>query len=79
MSTFNRPLADSLIRPLAQQPVLAVVIPTFHRPVEMALAVNSIAGQIDAALDGKVEIIISDNASGPESHAVLKPLAAGFD
>jgi glycosyltransferase involved in cell wall biosynthesis len=78
MSTFDRPLSDSLIRPLAREPVLTVVIPTFHRPVEMALAVNSIAGQIDAALDGKVEIIVSDNASGPQSLAALKQLAETY-
>ncbi len=78
MTPFDRPLADSLIRPLTQTPVLTVVIPTFHRPVEMALAVNSIAGQIDDDLQGKVEIIVSDNASGPESLAVLKELAETY-
>jgi glycosyltransferase involved in cell wall biosynthesis len=78
MSPFNRPLADSLIRPLAQQPLLTVVVPTFNRPVEMPFAVASIADQIDASLDGKVEIIISDNASGPQTAAVLKQLAATY-
>ncbi|MDB5460202.1 MAG: hypothetical protein JWO72_1943 [Caulobacteraceae bacterium] len=78
MSLFNRPLADSLIRPLAQQPVLTVVVPTCQRPVEMAFAVASIADQIDPSLDGKVEIIISDNASGPQTEAVLKRLAATY-
>jgi glycosyltransferase involved in cell wall biosynthesis len=78
MSLFNRPLTDSLVRPLAQPPVLSVVVPTFQRPVEMALAVRSIADQIDAALDGKVEIIISDNASGSETQAVLEALAQTY-
>jgi glycosyltransferase involved in cell wall biosynthesis len=78
MSQFNRPLSDSLVRPLAQPPVLSVVIPTFQRPEEMALAVESIADQIDAALDGKVEIIISDNASGPEKRAVIEALARTY-
>ena len=54
MSLFNRPLTASLVRPLTQAPVLSVVVPTFERPVEMALAVRSVAEQIDAALDGKV-------------------------
>lgn len=78
MSLFNHPLADSLIRPLEQPPVLTVVVPTFSRPVEMAFAVASIADQIDASLEGKVEIIISDNASGPETAAVLQRLAATY-
>jgi glycosyltransferase involved in cell wall biosynthesis len=75
MSEFDRPLADSLIRPLARTPVLSVVIPTFQRPDEMILAVTSVANQIDETLADKVEIIISDNASGPDSHAILKQLA----
>jgi glycosyltransferase involved in cell wall biosynthesis len=78
MSQFNRPLTGSLVRPLAQTPVLSVVVPTFERPEEMTLAVRSIADQIDAALDGKVEIIISDNASGPETQAVLEALAGAY-
>jgi glycosyltransferase involved in cell wall biosynthesis len=78
MPPFNRPLADRLVRPLEQAPVLTVVIPTFSRPAEMALAVASVADQIDEALDGKVEIIISDNASGPETQTVLKQLAETY-
>jgi glycosyltransferase involved in cell wall biosynthesis len=78
MFSFDRPLASSLIRPLDQQPVLTVVVPTFERPVEMALAVTSIADQVDASLDGKVEIIITDNASGPETEMVLKQLAETY-
>jgi len=75
MTDWNRPLVDCLIRPLRQAPVLSVVIPTFHRPKELAFAVASITDQIDATLDGKVEIIVSDNGSGPEKHAVLQQLA----
>jgi len=78
MSPFDRPLAASLIRPLDQQPVLTVVVPTFQRPVEMALAVSSIADQVDASLEGKVEVIISDNASGPDTAAVLARLAETY-
>ena len=62
-------LADSLMRPLQDTPVLSIVIPTFSRPREMAEAVESIASQIDAPLLGKVEIIVTDNASGPETTA----------
>lgn len=78
MATVECVLTDSLMRPVAQPPVLSVVIPTFFRPVELAYAVHSIAGQIDAELDGKVEIIITDNASGPETAAVLKQLAETY-
>lgn len=78
MSLFNRPLADSLIQPLPQRPVLSVVVPTFHRPMEMAFAVNSVAAQVVGDLVGKIEIIISDNNSGPQSHAAIKLLAATY-
>jgi glycosyltransferase involved in cell wall biosynthesis len=78
VSLFNRPLSDSLVRPLAQTPVLSVVVPTFERPEEMTLAVRSVADQIDAALDGKVEIIISDNASGSKKRSLIKALARTY-
>jgi glycosyltransferase involved in cell wall biosynthesis len=78
MTDWNRPLVDRLIRPLAQTPVLTVVIPTFHRPKELTVAIASIADQLDATLDGKVEIIVSDNGSGLEKHALLKQLAAQY-
>jgi hypothetical protein len=71
-------LSDSLMRPLLQPPLLSVVILTYHRPKEMAEAVASIADQIDAGLAPKVEIIITDNASGPETAATLKQLAASY-
>ena len=78
MSLYNRGLSESLIRPLAQTPILSVVIPTSNRPVELALTVSSIADQIDSALEGKVEIIISDNCSGPETRAVLVQLSETY-
>ena len=78
MATVECELADSLMRPVAQAPVLSVVVPTYCRPAELTLAVTSIAQQIDAALEGKVEIIITDNASGPETAAVLTQLAAAY-
>jgi glycosyltransferase involved in cell wall biosynthesis len=78
MFQFDRPVADRLIRPLQRKPVLSIVIPTFGRPEELTLAISSIVNQIDAALEGKVEIIVSDNASGPDTHAVLTRLAATY-
>ncbi len=68
-------LADSLMRQAAQPPVVSVVVPTWNRPKEMTEAVVSIASQIDASLAAKVEIIVTDNASGPETAAALKQLA----
>jgi glycosyltransferase involved in cell wall biosynthesis len=75
MTDWNRPLVDHLIKPLTQTPVLTVVIPTLLRLDELVVAVESITDQIDANLDGKVEIIVSDNGSGPEKHALVKQLA----
>ena len=78
MSRYDRPLAETFIRPLDQTPVLTVVIPTWERPAELTLAVSSIADQIDDELAGKVEIIISDNASGPETRAALQRLSEAY-
>jgi hypothetical protein len=78
MSRYDRPLAETLVRPLDQTPVLTVVFPTWKRPAELTLAVSSIADQIDDELAGKVEIIISDNASGPETRAVLQRLSETY-
>lgn len=71
-------LVDSLMRPVTQPPVLSVVVITWNRPKEMTEAVVSIAEQIDASLAGKVEIIVTDNASGPETAAALQQLAATY-
>jgi hypothetical protein len=78
MSQYDRPLAEAFVRPLDQTPVLTVVFPTWQRSEELTLAVSSIADQIDDELAGKVEIIISDNASGPEKRAVLQRLSETY-
>jgi glycosyltransferase involved in cell wall biosynthesis len=78
MSRYDRPLAETFVRPLDQTPVLTVVFPTWERPAELTLAVSSLADQIDDDLVGKVEIIISDNASGPETRAVLQRLSETY-
>lgn len=78
MSRYDRPLAETLVRPVDQTPVLTVVVPTWERPAELTLAVTSIADQIDDELAGKVEIVISDNASGPETRAVLQRLSETY-
>jgi Glycosyl transferase family 2 len=78
MSEVEFELADSLMRPVEHAPVLSVVIPTFSRPKEVTEAVESIAAQVDASLLGKVEIIVTDNASGPDTAAALRALAETY-
>ena len=75
MAPVECALVDSLMRPVTQAPVLSVIIPTYQRPTEMALAVRSIALQIDPELDGKVEIIVTDNASGDGETATRRGMA----
>ena len=67
--------SDSLWRELAEPPVLSVVVPTHNRPTELIVAVSSLADQLTGGLERKVEIIVSDNASGPETQEVIKALA----
>ncbi len=71
-------LADSVMRPVEHAPVLSVIIPTFSRAKEMVVAVESIANQVHGPLLGKVEIIITDNASGPDTTAALETLAETY-
>ncbi|WP_426030571.1 glycosyltransferase family 2 protein [Caulobacter sp. DWP3-1-3b2] len=75
MSKLECALADSVIRPFAQEPVLSIVIPTYERPAELQLTVQSIADQLKEGLEEKVEILISDNASGPDTNGMIQALA----
>jgi glycosyltransferase involved in cell wall biosynthesis len=68
-------VADSLLKPLSQPPILSIFIPTRDRTPEMIAAVDSIASQLVGGLESKVEIIISDNASKPEGLAAIRALA----
>lgn len=79
MSKLECALSDSLIRPIAEAPVLSIVIPTYHRPVEMILTVQMIADQLVDGLEQKVEIVISDNASDAETVDAIKTLAGQYD
>ena len=69
------PIAESQMRQIITAPVLSIVIPTYQRSDELALAVSSIAEQLVGELEQKVEIIITDNASGPETVGKIKFLA----
>ena len=71
-------LADSRIRPFAQPPVLSIVIPTYERPAELQLTVQSIADQLKDGLEDKVELLISDNASGPDTNGMIQALAERY-
>jgi glycosyltransferase involved in cell wall biosynthesis len=71
-------LADSLIRPFAEPPVLSIVIPTYERAAELQLTVQSIADQLKGGLEDKVELLISDNASNPETNGMIQGLAERY-
>jgi len=72
------PLAESHLRPLDVQPVLSIVVPCYRRAPELAQAVTSLADQLTGDLAHKVEIIISDNASGPETDSAIQALAERY-
>ena len=78
MSKLECALADSQIRPFAQPPVLSIVIPTHERAAELQLTVQCIADQLTDGLQDKVELLISDNASGPETVNVIRGLARHY-
>ena len=79
MSKLECALADSLIRPVTQTPVLSIVIPSYHRPEELQLAVQSVADQLQNGLEDKVEILISDNGSSPDTVSLIQALAGRYD
>jgi glycosyltransferase involved in cell wall biosynthesis len=71
-------LADSQLPPLAQQPLLSIVIPTYERADELQVTVQSIGNQLKDGLEDKVELLISDNASGADTVGVIKALAERY-
>lgn len=71
-------IAESLLKPLSQPPVLSIVVPTYNRTPEMIMTVESLASQVTDGLESKVEILISDNASGPDGQAAIRALAERF-
>ena len=71
-------LSDSLIKPLAEAPVLTIFIPTFNRTADMIETVECVAGQLKDGLESKVEIVVSDNASAPEGQAAIRALAQKY-
>jgi len=69
---------ETLMRPLACEPILSIIIPTFNRAPELVQTVGSLAQQLKGALLDKVEIIICDNASSDQTRSTIKELAAAY-
>ena len=72
------PIAESKMRQSMQAPLLSIVVPTFYRSEELAMAVSSLADQLTDGLEHKVEILITDNASGPDTVAKIKHMAQQY-
>jgi glycosyltransferase involved in cell wall biosynthesis len=72
------PLAESHLRSLEAQPVLSIIVPSYHRAPELAQTVTSLADQLTGELARKVEIIITDNDSGPETISTIRSLAERY-
>lgn len=79
MSKLECALADSLIRPITETPVLSIIIPTYHRAAEMIVTVQTIADQLVGGLERKVEIVISDNASDVTTVETIRTLAERYE
>jgi glycosyltransferase involved in cell wall biosynthesis len=78
MAKLECALLDSLIKPMAQTPVLSIVVPSFHRPDELVQTIGSLAGQIKDGLEAKVEILISDNGSDITTVETIRALAEAY-
>jgi len=72
-------IAESRIKPRDAAPLLTIFMPTHNRVPEMVQAVESLATQLTGGLESKVEILISDNASGPEGRDAIRALADRFE
>ncbi len=72
------PIAEARLRQLITTPLLSIVIPTYQRSDELALAVSSLAEQLVGGLEQTVEIILTDNASGPDTVGLIKQMAAQY-
>ena len=59
------------------KPLLSLCIPTYNRSQYLKKSIDSIVCQKEF-LDGKVEIVISDNASDDDTREVVKPYLRRF-
>jgi glycosyltransferase involved in cell wall biosynthesis len=78
MAELTCALAESRIQPQDAEPLLSIFIPTHNRVPEMVQAVESMTRQLHGGLEHKVEILISDNASGPDGREAIRALANRF-
>jgi glycosyltransferase involved in cell wall biosynthesis len=78
MNKVDCAIADQRVVRRTEQPVLSICVPTFNRTPEMVVAVRSLASQITDGLESKVEIVISDNASGSAGQEAIRQLADEF-
>jgi hypothetical protein len=72
-------ISDSRLKPRDEPPLLTMFVPTFNRTPEMVQTIENLAGQLTGGLERKVEILISDNASGPEGQDAVRSLADRFE
>jgi len=75
MASLECKLAEVVQKPLEAPPILSIVVPTFNRADELALTVNCLAEQLIGGLEQRVEVVISDNASGQATVDLIKALA----
>lgn len=75
MTKLECALSGSLVHPRPEAPLLSVVVPTFNRPSELLETVTSLGDQLRDGLEAKVELVISDNGSSPETIDAIKALA----
>lgn len=57
-------------------PILSIVIPTYNRARFLSLALENLRAEISNATPGSVEVIVSDNASGDDTAAVIEAAIA---
>jgi glycosyltransferase involved in cell wall biosynthesis len=75
MAKLDCALSESELKAWDQPPLLSVVVLSYKRVAEMKLAVDSFTSQLVGGLENKVEIVISDNASGGDTLELIRTLA----
>jgi len=73
--TFVCPISEQFIPQRDEPPILSIIIMTYNRIGELAMALESFVVQMDEVIGRKVEIIITDNASEPGVQAQIRALA----
>ena len=54
------------------KPILSICIPTYNRSVYLKKCIDSIVYQM-SFIEGKVEVVISDNASNDDTYEIIQP------